>query len=174
MDKSFLDLANNIRKRLSGIDKLVPDKTSNYNSKLYMKECEICGSKEKLETHHIKEQHLSNENKMIGHIHQNDKHNIVCLCSDCHSKHTHKNGIIIRGWLETSQGKKLDYDIVENNNEIISKKKKLTINQVKIIEDFIEKYPKLSKKLLLNMIKNEAKLNISIYILKKIINKTYF
>ena len=86
MDKNFLYLANKIRKRLIGLDEnLIVDKKSIYNKNLYMGKCEICGSKKKLETHHLKEQRLSDENNFIGHIHQNDKHNIVCLCNECHS-----------------------------------------------------------------------------------------
>ena len=40
---------------------ILEPKKSNYNSKLYMNECSICQSKDQLDTHHIKEQHLFEE-----------------------------------------------------------------------------------------------------------------
>ena len=84
-----------------------------------MKQCEICKSTKNLETHHIKEQQFSDENKMIDHIYQNDKHNIVCLCRICHAKHTHNKGLIIKGWIDTDNGRILDYvdTLVEGSKE---------------------------------------------------------
>ena len=48
--------------------------------------CKICNDKGDLETHHIKDQQYSDENKMIEHHHQNIKHNLVQLCKKCHLK----------------------------------------------------------------------------------------
>ncbi len=169
MDKDFLYLANKIRKRIAGINEtIVLNKKSVYNKNLYMSKCEVCGSKENLETHHLKDQCLSDENKFIGHIHQNDKHNIVCLCSSCHSKHTHNKGLVIRGWLDTDNGRILDYEITDIKTDKTEKKRKLTEIQIEIVKDYLEKYPKLSKSMLIKLIRNEKEIKLSSYILKKV------
>ena len=45
-----------------------------------MNSCELCGSRKDLETHHIHEQRLANDNNYIGHIPKNSKGNMVVLC----------------------------------------------------------------------------------------------
>ena len=47
-----------------------------------MDECQICGKKGPLETHHIKEQKDADENGMIGTHHKNISHNLVNLCHE--------------------------------------------------------------------------------------------
>ena len=60
-------------------DDLLSTKVSKYNSKLYIDCCQMCGSKESLDTHHIKFQELADENKFIDHVHQNDLSNLIIL-----------------------------------------------------------------------------------------------
>ena len=91
--------------------KLVNDKKSLYNKDIYMDECYICGSGEKLEAHHINFQKdfkqtingLINEKKK--HLLKDDKANLVVLCGKCHDK-LHNNEFEIKGLTKTSKGVK--------------------------------------------------------------------
>lgn len=107
---------------------LVSTKLSQYNSKMFMDECKVCGGLPE-ETHHIKEQCIADENGMIDHHHKNNKHNLVVLCKSCHSKVTY-GGLLIHGWKNTSRGKQLDYEYVSDESK---KFKKYTVEQIDII-----------------------------------------
>lgn len=109
-------------------------KKSNYNDD-FLIECEICKSKENLESHHIIPQKDFDENKThkkILHIKKDNYSNIVTLCSKCHDK-IDTDELIINGWIETSKGKYLDY-------KVQSKKKKN-----KIQDDLINYIKELKK-----------------------------
>ncbi|MEA2017034.1 MAG: DNA mismatch repair protein [Campylobacterota bacterium] len=115
MDKEFLKMANDIRKRLSDdydtIERLSQKKTSGYNKDLYIASCAICGAKVD-EIHHIQEQHKSNENDFIGHISKNHKYNLIPLCNK-HHKMVHDGKININGFVTTSKGLELHYSDLE-------------------------------------------------------------
>jgi DNA mismatch repair protein MutS len=87
--------------------------SSKYNADSYLEKCEICASKNKLETHHIIFQKDFNKNKIntnkkLLHVKKDAVYNLVTVCSDCHDKiDSHK--IIVMGWKETSDSKMLDY-----------------------------------------------------------------
>jgi DNA mismatch repair protein MutS len=114
-DPEFIDSAIKFKNELleqQGINhKLVNDKKSLYNKDIYMDECYICGSGEKLEAHHINFQKdfkqtingLINENKK--HLLKDDKANLVVLCGKCHDK-LHKNEFEIKGLTKTTKGVK--------------------------------------------------------------------
>ena len=54
MDNDFLILSEEIRKNLLGIkNNILEDKTSHYNSNVYIHECKICGEAAS-DVHHIK------------------------------------------------------------------------------------------------------------------------
>jgi len=106
-------------------------KKSNYNDD-FMIQCEICNIKKNLESHHIIPQKdfdelKTNKNKL--HIKKDNYSNIVTLCSACHDK-IDTNELVINGWLNTSDGKKLDYKI---QDRIVNKK-----YQPELIEYIIE------------------------------------
>ena len=42
---------------------------------------------------------------------ENDKYNLVSLCEKCHDK-IHSNKIVVNKIIETSEGVKLDYEII--------------------------------------------------------------
>jgi DNA mismatch repair protein MutS len=110
-------------------ENVVKDKQSKYNPDVYLNCCEICKSKEKLESHHIvwqKDFDSDNINKKKFSLQKNDASNLVILCQTCHDK-VDRDEIKINGWLETSNGRKFDYEI---NNSIIVKKTKYT-NELK-------------------------------------------
>ena len=108
MDEEFLELANRIRMREIGEgDSLLGDeRKSQYNNDIYMLECGICNNPAE-ETHHIKYQKDADENDFVGHVHKNNKSNLVPLCKECHKKETYGK-IDIVGWKDTSDGRKLE------------------------------------------------------------------
>jgi DNA mismatch repair protein MutS len=115
MDKDFLKMANDIRKRLTDeydtIERLSQKKTSGYNKDLYIASCAICGAKVD-DIHHIKEQQSADKDGFIGHIHQNHKFNLISLCKK-HHKAVHDGKININGFVTTSKGLELHYTNIE-------------------------------------------------------------
>ena len=106
-------------------ENIIKDKPSKYNPDVYLNCCEICKSKEKLESHHIvwqKEFDSDNINKKKFSLQKNDSSNLVVLCQSCHDK-VDCDEIIVKGWVETSNGRKFDYQV---NNSVILKKTKYT------------------------------------------------
>ena len=86
---------------------------SHYNED-YLLKCHICNSTKKLESHHIVPQKdfnedLTHKNKL--HLKKNNSSNLVTLCESCHDKIDIE--LIINGWIETSNGRKLDYRYIE-------------------------------------------------------------
>jgi len=115
-------------------ENIVKDKTSKYNSDVYLNSCEICKSKDKLESHHIvwqKDFDSENINKKKLSLQKNDASNLVVLCQECHDK-VDCDEINIKGWIETSNGRKFDYEI---NNSIITKKTKYTNELIQYITE---------------------------------------
>ena len=96
------------------------EKTSKYNSSIIMTCCEICKSKEKLESHHIVWQKDFKNDTASFHLQKNDMSNLVTLCMACHDN-VDNNKIIVNGWIETSAGRKFDYIINEQTPEKKSK-----------------------------------------------------
>ena len=120
-DKLFNERTNEISLEYENI---IKDKSSKYNSDVYLNSCEICQNKDKLESHHIvwqKEFDSDNINKKKISLQKNDSSNLVVLCQTCHDK-VDRDEIKINGWISTSSGRKFDYEI----NSIIVKKTKYT------------------------------------------------
>lgn len=112
----FIKRAESIRNKL--IDKqelVVTDKTSNYNSKLIMDCCQVCGKTIKnkyeipLDTHHINYQQDCENGfvKSKPHLQMNSIANLVVLCKKCHTNE-HKGKIKIKGYTKTTSGIELD------------------------------------------------------------------
>ncbi len=95
----FIQGAITYRNEMLG--KRTKPKVSIYNSSSYVGPCEICGSEEEVEQHHIAFQSASPE--LIK-----DKSNLVNLCKEHHDA-VHAKRLIIKGWLKTTDGKKLDF-----------------------------------------------------------------
>jgi DNA mismatch repair protein MutS len=109
MDAGFLAKAFAIRKQLEG-----GVRESRYNAEVVVATCKVCDSKKGLETHHIIFQKEASDHKLVNHgTHIHRVSNLVTLCSTCHDHH-HRGLIDIRGWVDTTAGKKLDFVILSD------------------------------------------------------------
>ncbi len=109
-DNNFNNITADI---LNDYDNINEVKKSKYNSNNYLFDCEICKTKENLETHHINFQKDFNESKInesLLHIQKDSNYNLVTLCSKCHDD-VDRNKIAIFGWNQTTNGKELNYVI---------------------------------------------------------------
>lgn len=111
-DPEFNKITSEIQSEIYQDNHLVNVKHSKYNSNLYVTKCTVCGlipkqNETPLETHHIKEQHLANNNNIIDDFHKNNKHNLVVLCSKCHDAIDKK--LVVTGYNYTSNGIELVY-----------------------------------------------------------------
>ncbi|KYJ87117.1 MutS-related protein [Sulfurovum riftiae] len=115
MDKTFLQTAQTIRENLnhsgSDIKKLQKQKSSKYNKSLYLSKCALCDANVE-DVHHIAEQKEANRDGQIEHFHKNHKYNLIPLCKKHHNL-VHEGKIIISGFVMTSEGLKLHYEVKE-------------------------------------------------------------
>jgi len=115
MDEEFLKTAEEIRKKLndeySTLELLIKKKRSRYNKNLYVTTCAICG-KPVDDVHHIIEKEKA-KNGFVGHMDINHKYNLIPLCKK-HHKMVHDGKIKIVGFITTSKGLELHYEILEN------------------------------------------------------------
>ena len=170
LDPEFLKLANKIRKEILEIDeRILETKTSNYNSDLFIHDCEICGEKA-VDTHHIKEQQHFDENKMLGHLPKDNLSNLVPLCEKCHNS-VHHGNLIIKGYKETSEGKELEYS-EEENVSLKKSKKKYDEAQIKIIMRFRD-IPNITMARACRLLEKNENIKISSQTLKKVWNGDY-
>ena len=87
LDSKFIRRAEQIRKSVSNIStEFMSTKTSRYNSKIYVDQCQLCHSKIQLHTHHIQAQQYADTNGFVGTYHKNSTFNLMILCQDCHTK----------------------------------------------------------------------------------------
>jgi DNA mismatch repair protein MutS len=115
LDKQLLDRSFKIRDFLIGKRKdIVSNRRSRYNTNKIMDKCEICNytpvksTDIPLDCHHINFQCNADNNDFNGHFHKNSKHNLVCLCKQCHQA-VHNGGIIIEGYTSTTNGVMLSF-----------------------------------------------------------------
>ena len=169
LDNDFISGARQIQIELTGMSHTFLDtKKSTYNSSIVIDKCKICDNKAE-ETHHIKPQKDANEINIIDHHHKNIKHNLIPLCKKCHHDVTF-NKLIIKGYLNTSKGLKIDYEYVSP-----TKKRKFTDEQIKIIQQYLSDIhnKNLSKTSLIKLLDDKHNIKISFNILNKILTNTY-
>ena len=143
MPEEFLKNAEKIRKQLMDISThIIEPKTSKYNSKLIVSGCGICGyipnGGVPLDTHHIVYQQNQDENGFVKlnntSFHKNEEYNLIPLCKKCHDNE-HNGNLNIKGYIETSNGRKILYDYKNNENnencDKISNKKTNDLNKFK-------------------------------------------
>jgi len=115
-DKEFLRLAQEIKnEQLNLPNTILPKKTSQYNSKIYVDSCNICHSAVNsygyLHTHHINHQKdcISGFINKSSHIKKNQESNLVILCRKCHDM-VHDKDISMK-YIQTSKGRQLQTNI---------------------------------------------------------------
>ncbi|MBD3796749.1 MAG: DNA mismatch repair protein [Campylobacterales bacterium] len=135
MDKEFLDMANNIRKRLANdfdaLELLVKKKTSKYNKDLYVTKCVICGLPAQ-DVHHINHKSLADSTGFIGHFHKDHRHNLIPLCKEHHNQ-IQDGKIRVDGFMMTSKGLELQYE------EQLAKPKVQVVEDPSINENIVVK-----------------------------------
>lgn len=124
---SFIRTAERIQRQIKEEEScVVSSRLSRYNRQKFLNRCEIC-DKKATQTHHIIEQHKSNERNMVYHdelgVHIDKDHysNLIGLCDDCHEQiHHGKDGryLHIRGYVQTTSGVFLEYSYMEMENKI--------------------------------------------------------
>ena len=156
----FIKSAFHIRNQLIGLkNEILTIKTSNYNSDLFMDKCMICGTtgdSYPLDCHHIKFQKFFNNYD----INKNKLSNLVILCKKHHDE-LHNDDLNIVGYLDTTKGKILDYNL----------KRKYNAENIKLIKDLNKKFT--NQKHLIMELRNNHNITISPITLKKIIDDTY-
>lgn len=171
----FIFNAERIRKKLMGIgSKLLEEKNSKYNTDLYVDQCEICGSREELDVHHIKFQSECNKHGLYQHIPKNIIGNLVVLCKSDHMA-VHGGKMLIDGWVESSEGRKLDWRKceVEEVKKIKRGRLKYTEEDVKVIMESKTMKGLTSIKNILGWLQKKG-YKISSQTLKKIWDDKYF
>lgn len=99
--KEFIQRSIEHRQQYLGTSELL-GKKSRYNSRVYVESCSVCGSKQNLHTHHLKEQQTADRSGMIGSMPMNSSGNLLVLCESCHQKH-HRGELDLKK-LQTSMG----------------------------------------------------------------------
>ena len=172
LENDFLQNAYKVKNQLKDIG-LYSTKSSIYNSKKILDKCEICG-KEGEEIHHINFQNEANKFGHINSIHMNMKGNLCSICEKCHDK-VHNDEIKINGYIETSEGITLDFEVVDKQIQEEVKKTKKKYSQIEI--DWILKCHQTNEKSTFKqisaMFEVVQKKKISIGIVSKIIKSTY-
>ena len=165
----IISIAQQTKLYLNNEKQLINNKKSNYNSNIIMDKCNFPGCDESSEeTHHIIEQDNADENGNVGAFHKNKDHNCCPLCKKHHADITH-GSLVINGWILTSNGRKLDYEYKTKKT-----KKKMNPEQLKIIIDYYNNNKLfLSKKDILNKLKVDKDIQLSITLFLKIIKDNY-
>jgi len=168
-NNNFIMKANEIRNNLLNIsNNILNTETSNYNNDVFIHNCAIC-NENATETHHIKFQKEANEDGFIDTIHKDNKSNLVNLCEK-HHLDVHNNKLIINGYQQTSEGRKLDYYFTKtikknrryNDNQVNQIKIYITENEIKDINGAIE-----------NAIRDKFNIKITKKTIEKIANNLY-
>jgi autonomous glycyl radical cofactor GrcA len=108
---------------------------------------------------------------MIGNIHKNNLSNLVALCKECHIN-THNGNLEINGFIQTSNGKELDVNIISDEKLLEKKKsrKKFSDKELNVIRGYKGKG---NNSLLVKLLSEREKIKISVNTLKKVLNDTY-
>ena len=143
MDSEFLDVANQIRKRLANdfdeLELLVKKKKSKYNKELYVTKCVICGAVAE-DVHHISQRSLADKAGFIGHFHKDNKHNLIPLCKEHHNQ-IHDGKLRVDGFVMTSNGLELQFE-EQMSKPVETKAIEPEINEPKEVTDTKEDEPK--------------------------------
>ena len=162
LPKDMIESAFKIRRQLTGETAIEDIHTSQWNSQLIKKSCELCGSFTKLHAHHIQERHeaIHNRNKDGTALH--DLRNLVVLCNSCHEKQ-HSGNESIGSVIDTSEGSILDI------NPKQTKKSMFTPEILDVIRETRAKSNNIPLKLLVFKLEKEHGIHITEKQLKTLI-----
>ena len=134
--------------------------------------CQIC-KKESEHTHHIKEQCTADVNGIIDHHHKNINHNLVQLCESCHHK-VHNENLRIYGYIQSSEGIKLNYEYIDIS-KVHNSKKKFNQKEIQMIMNYKSDIDKkiLKKSNLVKKLELEHHIQISGSTLNKVLKGEY-
>lgn len=165
-EKEFIEWASQIRNGLLGKQTILEAEKSNYNPEVYKDVCQICGTKDNIDEHHIIYQSQCKDG-FYKHIPKNNQSNLVFLCKK-HHQEVHQDKLIINGWKMTSDGKKLDYKFVDEKitKNVRNQKLKFKPDDIKIVKEL--KDAGLSQKMILFKLKKNHNIDMSISTLRKI------
>jgi DNA mismatch repair protein MutS len=123
---SFMERAYSIRATISGEQSI----QSSWNSSIFRKSCEICGSTlaSELEVHHI--EHRENGGS-------NSPRNLAVVCNMCHHKH-HDEGMEIPPLQQTSEGAERIPSVSAPSTSVT--KQKRPDDEIKLITSTVEQY----------------------------------
>jgi DNA mismatch repair protein MutS len=171
-DELFIEDAKKIRNGiLNKHDEILVDKTSNYNNKLYIDKCTICGDNGityPLDTHHIKEQNTFDKDD----VNKDKLSNLVILCKKHHDEVHHGNLEII-GYKDSVNGPILEYNNITNVSKNNSRKKydETQINIIKKMAHDLKEQKQFMKILMMEL--NKININITSKTINKILSDTY-
>ena len=165
---NFINDAFLVKNELKNIE-LYSTKGSIYNKKKILYKCEIC-NETATEIHHIEFQCEANKFGHINNIHKNNSANLCSICDKCHNK-VHNNEIKINGYIQTSLGIELDYQILNKKTKIT--KKKYNSEDIDWIHDYYKRHKNISYKDIALAFSHIKKINISPTIISKILNHKY-
>ena len=125
MDADFLELASQCRAK---------ETQSRYNSAVSVRRCEVCRSTKDLESHHIKHQAVAKNGFVEDGLKTHATSNLTVLCDICH-KHHHSGKLAILGWMDTSEGRELRWQLAEEvNSQPLSKIKNTTDDRFDMVK----------------------------------------
>lgn len=117
----FINTAFSIRHEVEQTRSL---KATRYNSSTYAYDtCRVCGDRTE-EVHHIVPQNEASKEGFVSWKSVHHPSNLVSVCADCHDN-IHYNKIHINGWYETSNGWRLSYQILNNQEDSLENAKRL-------------------------------------------------
>ena len=133
-----LEAAHKIRRDLLGEKTEATGLSSQWNSAVQRRACEICHSAiaHDLEVHHIQQRKDAKEGRLADGTHMNNLRNLIVVCQTCHDKH-HSGELWIGPVKQTSDGPERQIDFTP----FVFKPPKETEEDIKKIQTFLTKYP---------------------------------
>jgi DNA mismatch repair protein MutS len=143
----FIEQALKNRHQIMGTTRLDEAHTSQWNTNIVRKECEVCKCAivSELEVHHIQQRKDATKNGILEDgTHMNDARNLIVLCQECHDKY-HAGQLIVGEIIQTSSGQErsvVDTSSIESKKS--SKKSKWSDEDMEIIKATLKQYKTLS------------------------------
>ena len=147
--------------------------SSTYNEHISRQACELCGSTQGLEVHHIQEQQYAKPSgRFADGSHKNDQRNLITVCAACHDKH-HAGRLEITPLKQTSEGPlRLESPCQEEERTISSsssqetspkktRKSKWSDEQLTQIQEMLRKYPAGPLRRICLLLEQEHEINIT-------------